>query len=154
MKWKYNGVIAYQSKKRVVLCHTGPALAGAGPNARPRRGAPLNSAFMTSSCSVKRVTIMVERRYTAKHQHENWAPLLTFDRKFASSDEGVLCQQWNSYGVSTEFSSARCLTKMNDLSKHHGVGPQRRGAQRSRIGLRPALVSYRIGERPWRSSSP
>jgi len=30
----------------------GPALAGAGPNARPRRGAPLSSGFITSSCSV------------------------------------------------------------------------------------------------------
>jgi len=30
---------------------SGPALAGAGPNARPRRGATLSSAFMTSSCS-------------------------------------------------------------------------------------------------------
>jgi len=45
----------------------GPALASAGPNARPRRGAPLSSDFMTSSCSVNRVTIVVERRYTVKH---------------------------------------------------------------------------------------
>jgi len=29
-----------------------PALAGAGPNARPRRGAPLSSGVITSSCSV------------------------------------------------------------------------------------------------------
>jgi len=28
----------------------GPALAGAGPKARPKRGAPLSSGFMTSSC--------------------------------------------------------------------------------------------------------
>jgi len=40
---------------------------GAGPIARPKRGAPLSSDFMTSSCSVNRVTIVVERRYTAKH---------------------------------------------------------------------------------------
>jgi len=40
-----------------------PALADAGPNARPKRGAPLNSDFMTSSCSVNRVTIVVERKY-------------------------------------------------------------------------------------------
>jgi len=33
---------------------TGPALAGAGHNARPRCGAPLSSGFMTSSCSVSR----------------------------------------------------------------------------------------------------
>jgi len=32
--------------------HAKPALAGAGPNARPRRGAPLSSGVMTSSCSV------------------------------------------------------------------------------------------------------
>jgi len=30
---------------------------GAGAKARPRRGAPLSSDFMTSSCSVNRVTI-------------------------------------------------------------------------------------------------
>jgi len=32
----------------------GPALADAGPNARRRRGAPLSSRAMTSSCSVNR----------------------------------------------------------------------------------------------------
>jgi len=31
-----------------------PWLAGAGPNARPRRGALLSSGAMTSSCSVNR----------------------------------------------------------------------------------------------------
>jgi len=45
----------------------GPALACAGPNARPGRGAPLSSDFMTSSCSVNRFTIVVERSYTVKH---------------------------------------------------------------------------------------
>jgi len=34
---------------------SGPALAGAGPNARPRRGAPLTSGVITSSRSVNRV---------------------------------------------------------------------------------------------------
>ena len=51
--------------------HAGLALAGAGPNARPGRRAqcmtqaraPLSSGFMTSSCSVNRVMIVVERRY-------------------------------------------------------------------------------------------
>ena len=38
---------------------------GAGPNARPRRGASLSSDFMTSSRSVNRVTIVVERRCKA-----------------------------------------------------------------------------------------
>jgi len=69
----------------------GPALADTGPNARPGRGAPLSSDFMTSSCSVNRVTIVVERRYTVQYLYENWARLLTFERKFASSDESVLC---------------------------------------------------------------
>jgi len=32
------------------------------------------------------------------------------------------------------------LAKMNNLPTHHGAGPQRRGAQCSCIGLRPALV--------------
>jgi len=54
--------------------YTGPALAHARPgrgaqwlNAKPRRGAPLNSNFMTSSCSVNRVTIVVKRSYTVQH---------------------------------------------------------------------------------------
>jgi len=33
---------------------TGPALESAGPNARPRRGAPLDSGVIRSSCSVNR----------------------------------------------------------------------------------------------------
>ena len=49
---------------------------GAGPNARPRREAPLSSDFMTSSCSVNRVTIA-----DVKYQHENWARLQTFDNR-------------------------------------------------------------------------
>jgi len=32
-----------------------PALAGTGPNARPRRGAPLRSGVIKSSCSVNHV---------------------------------------------------------------------------------------------------
>jgi len=34
----------------------GPTLAGAWPDARPRREGPLSSVFMTSSCSVNRAT--------------------------------------------------------------------------------------------------
>jgi len=49
------------------MLYVGPALAGAGPNARPGRGAPLSSYFMTPSCSVNRVTIVVERKYTVTH---------------------------------------------------------------------------------------
>jgi len=43
---------------------------GAGPNARPRRGAPLSSDFMTSSCSVNCATIVVEGRYTGQIYRE------------------------------------------------------------------------------------
>jgi len=39
----------------------------AGPNARSKCGAPLGSDFMTSSCSVNRVTIVVERKYAVQH---------------------------------------------------------------------------------------
>jgi len=45
----------------------GPALADAGTNGRPKRGAPLSSDFMTLSCSVNRVTIVVERKYALQH---------------------------------------------------------------------------------------
>ena len=41
-----------------------PALAGAGSNARPRRGAPLNSDFVTSSCSFNRVMIVGAQIYS------------------------------------------------------------------------------------------
>ena len=37
----------------LLLC-AGPALAGAGPNARPSRGTPLTSGVITSSWSVNR----------------------------------------------------------------------------------------------------
>jgi len=50
-----------------VPAYTGSALADAGPNARPGRGVPLSSDFMTSSCSVNRLTIVVERRYTVQY---------------------------------------------------------------------------------------
>jgi len=39
---------------------------GAGPNARPRRGASLSSNLLTPSCSANRVTIVVERRYAVQ----------------------------------------------------------------------------------------
>jgi len=46
----------------------GPMLdLGAGPNARPKCGAPLSSDFLTSSCSANRFTIVVERKYAAQH---------------------------------------------------------------------------------------
>jgi len=41
----------------------GPALAGAGPNARLSRGAPLSSGVMTSSCSVNRTTTFLIERF-------------------------------------------------------------------------------------------
>ena len=40
---------------------------GVGSNARLKRGAFLNSDFMTSSCSVNRVTIVVKRKYAVQH---------------------------------------------------------------------------------------
>jgi len=43
----------------------GPSRCGA--NARPKRGAPLSNDSMTSSCSVNRVTIVVERKYAVQH---------------------------------------------------------------------------------------
>ena len=50
------------------LADAGPnARPGRGPNARPGRGAPPSSDFMTLSCSVNRVTIVVERKYALQH---------------------------------------------------------------------------------------
>jgi len=40
---------------------------GAGPNPRPKRGAPLSSDVMTPSCLVNRDTIVVERKYALQH---------------------------------------------------------------------------------------
>ena len=61
--------VPFKILEPVILCRilAGQALADAGPNARPRHGAHLSSDFMTSSCSVNRVTIVVERIPTVKH---------------------------------------------------------------------------------------
>jgi len=56
-----------QNDVKSTFANPGLALAGAGANARPGRGAPLSSDFMTSSCSVNCGTIVVERRYTVQH---------------------------------------------------------------------------------------
>jgi len=41
--------------------HAGPAPESAGPNARPRRGAPLSSGVIRSSCSINRtMTFLME----------------------------------------------------------------------------------------------
>jgi len=45
----------------------GPALADAGPNARPMCGALLINDFMMSSCSVNRVRIVGERKCGLQH---------------------------------------------------------------------------------------
>jgi len=57
-----------------------PALAGAGPNARPRRGALLSGCFITSSRSVNRA-IRPWQGAHIKPYHENRARLLTFDNR-------------------------------------------------------------------------
>jgi len=43
---------------------------GRGSHARPKRWAPLSSDFMTSLCSVNRVTFVVERKYAVQHYHK------------------------------------------------------------------------------------
>ena len=57
-----------------------------------------------------------------------------FEGKFANSEESALCWQWNLYGVSTEFLSARCIWQKwiiypNTMAR----GLQRRRAQCSCI---------------------
>jgi len=64
-----------------ISCRAGPSRCGAQCKTYAR--GPLSSDFMTSSCSVNHVTIVVERKYAVQHWHENWARLLTFERKFA-----------------------------------------------------------------------
>ena len=63
--FKYSGKQGWP--KEVDIVRIGPALADAGPNARPKPGAPLNSDFMTAPCSVNRVTIVVERKYAVQN---------------------------------------------------------------------------------------
>jgi len=45
------------------LLMAGPALACAGPNARPRRGAHLSNGVMTLSCSVNRATTFLMKMF-------------------------------------------------------------------------------------------
>jgi len=77
----------FPNRKKIRLCLLvllpGPALADAGPNPRPKRGAPLSSDFMTSSCSVNRVTIVVERKYAVQGvsqllKQNDWAQIQYF----------------------------------------------------------------------------
>jgi len=57
---------------RRVALHPGPALAGAGTNARPKRGAALTSGVITSSWSVNRAMIflMKIRYFVVKYLYE------------------------------------------------------------------------------------
>jgi len=50
------------SKGIGLLC-LGPAPAGVGPNARPRRGAPLSSGVITSLCSVNRAMTFLMKKF-------------------------------------------------------------------------------------------
>jgi len=45
--------------KIAIDCQSGPALAGAAPNARPRGGAPLSSGVITSLCSDNQAMIFL-----------------------------------------------------------------------------------------------
>jgi len=56
----------------------------AGPS---RCGAPLSSDFMTSWCSLNRVTIVEERRCKALTRESSTFANVLQQRKFASSDE-------------------------------------------------------------------
>jgi len=57
-------IVSYFNLGVFELCFgglTGPVLVGAGTNGRPRRGVPLSSGVITSSCSVNRpMTFMTE----------------------------------------------------------------------------------------------
>jgi len=52
-------------KRSRAVVRAGPSRCGA--QCKTWAWAPLSSDFVTSSCSVNRVTIVVERRYTVKH---------------------------------------------------------------------------------------
>jgi len=102
----------------------------AGLNAKAWHGASLSSD-MTSSCLINRVRIVVEGRYTVQHEHENWARLLTFETKFACSEENVLCWQWRFHWI---LKWKLHLAKMNNLPDapwhwRHGAGPPEGWAQ-------------------------
>jgi len=51
-------VLAIVTSKRA-----GPALVGAGPDARLGHGAPMSSGGMTSSCSVNRATTFLTKMF-------------------------------------------------------------------------------------------
>jgi len=53
---------------------TGATLAGGAPNARPRRGFPLSSVYMTSSCSINRAIPQVVTRCVARPPEKMFIP--------------------------------------------------------------------------------
>ena len=58
--------------RAIGVLQSGPALAGAGPNGRPRCGAPLSRGFMTSSCSVNRAmqpSLSADTKLTTRAEH-------------------------------------------------------------------------------------
>jgi len=62
--------------------YTGPALAGAVPNARLRRGALLSSGVMTLPCSVNRATTCWWRRFsktTTVYAYQNRRQIIEVD---------------------------------------------------------------------------
>jgi len=56
---------------------SGPVLAGAGPNARPRRWTHLSSGVMTSSCSVNRATAFLVKLF----QQNNYCTVYEYQNK-------------------------------------------------------------------------
>ena len=90
---------------------SGPAVADAGPNARPGRGAQCKTQARGPSEKLFYDVIVFSQpcydRGTALTRE--LGTFATFEMKFSRSGENVLCWQWNLYVVSTEFSSARCI---------------------------------------------
>jgi len=59
-----------QEQRERVRLSVGQALESAGPNARPRRGAPLVSGVWPSSYSVNPATTFIEKDVSAKQFYE------------------------------------------------------------------------------------
>ena len=87
-----------QKKAKLHLRYSEPAIADAGPNERPRHGAPLSSDFMTPSCSVNRVTITVERKICSTTL-ANWTSATTTIEHFCQRSK------WNLLVLTRAFCS-------------------------------------------------
>ena len=144
-----------------VSWQTGPALADAGPNARPGRGPQCKNKARGSSEQWFYDVVVFSQPYYDRGRAQIYSAALTRELSTFPIVRDEICLFWLECSLLTKKFIWRFywiikrmvyLAKVNNLPKHHGAGPQRRWAQCSCIGcigLRPALLSWLSRTHAW-----